>query len=257
MSSTELDPAKLLSLHTLTRDLAQTCLRHLKAQVETLGPLLRPRRYLGEHLEGTGHEGIAGADRNWAELQSLYERVAVKPFDLRPELRSPLPSIQTQFSLQEWEYLHPMKNDEGWAPIRVTSPLTWVLAYTSPYSLPTLREVVTGAAHRDPEGVRSYVLNACLIHELFRKFPALGELFTALRYKIEIRTAAQLGELPLVTVSAPFRTVRPGDGLVAMASGLSGGASFSEILDIESVRNIQDPLRDEAISVLRKHKIEI
>jgi len=72
-----------------------------------------------------------------------------------------------------------------------------------------------------------------------------------------VRTSPQLGDLPLVTISAPFRTFRPADELVALASGLAGGASFAEILDVESVRNLSDPLRDETIAICHRHKVEI
>ena len=36
----------------------------------------------------------------------------------------------------------------------------------------------------------------------------------------------------MVTISAPFKTLRPSDNLVTMASGLAGGASFAEVLDL-------------------------
>lgn len=253
----ELDASNLLSLHTLTRDVSQLCLRQLKTHIDAISPLFRPRRYLGDHMEGTGKEGVAGADRNFAELQDLYSKVAVKPFDLRPELKSPLESIASQFQFHEWEYNHAAQTDRGWQQIRVTSPLTWVLTYTSPYSLSTLTDVVSGNAARDTEAVRGFVLRSCLMAELFRKFPALSELLGGLRYKVEIRRSPQLGDLPLVTFSAPYATMRPADNLIAMASGLTGGASFAEVLDVESVRKPTDALRDATLQLMRQHNVEI
>ncbi len=252
--SIELEPAKLLSLHGLTKEVSQACLRHLKGHVEAMAPLFRPRRYLGDHMDGTGKEGVPSADRNLADLQELYARVALKPFDLRPELRTPLESVNTQFQFDEWEYAHAAQTDQGWQSIRVTAPLTWVLSYGSPYSLTTLRGVVTGSGQRDDEAVRAFVLHACLMHELFAKVPVLSDLLGGLRYKVEVRKSPQLGELPLVTISAPFRTFRPPDKLVALASGLAGGASFSEVLDIDSVQNLSDPLRDETLEILSRRK---
>ena len=253
----ELDASNLLSLHTLTRDVSHLCLRQLKTHIDTIAPLFRPRRYLGDHMEGTGKEGVAGADRNFAELQDLYGKVAVKPFDLRPELKSLLESVASQFQFHEWEYSHTAQTDRGWQQIRVTSPLTWVLTYTSPYSLSTLSDVVSGNAARDTDAVRGFVLRSCLMAELFRKFPALGELLGGLRYKVEIRRSPQLGDLPLVTVSAPYATMRPADNLIAMASGLTGGASFAEVLDVETVRKPTDALRDATLQLMRQHNVEI
>jgi hypothetical protein len=253
----DLDAPKLLSLHGLTRDVAQACLRQLRAHIETIGPLLRPRRLLGDHMEGAGREVAPGGDKHVAELQELYRKVALKPFDLRPELKTPLESVATQCQLYEWEYTHAAKTENGWSQIRVTSPLTWVLTFASPYSLSTLTDVVTGNAARETEAVRSFVLRACLMAELFRKFPALTDLFAGLRYKVDVRKSTQLGELPLVTISAPFQTVRPSDDTLALAAGLAGGASFTEVLDLDSVRKLTDPLRDAALRILQQHQIEL
>ena len=255
--SLDLEPAKLLSLHGLTKDVAQVCLRHLKTQVEAMAPLFRPRRVLGDYIDSTGKEPVPGADRNLADLQELYARVAIKPFDLRPELRTPLESVSTQFQFNEWEYTHAAETDGSWHSIRVTTPLTWVISYATSYSLSTLRGVVAGSGQRDAEAVRAFVLRACLMHELFSKIPALTNLLEGLRYKVEIRRSPQLADLPLVTISAPFRTFRPADQLVAMAAGLAGGASFAEVLDVESVRNLADPLRDETVELVTRYKVEI
>jgi hypothetical protein len=253
----ELDPAKLLSLHDVTKQIAQLCLRRLKGQLEAMAPLFRSKRYLGDHMEGAGKEATPGADRNFGDLQHLYARTAVRPFDLRPELRSPVESVAPQFQIDEWEYIQAIETDRGWQSIRVTTPLTWVVSYKSSLSLATLRSVGTGGGQRDPEAVRAFVLRACLMHEQLAKLPGLRELLEGLRYQVTVRHSPQLGELPLVTVSAPFRTLRPSDQLVAMAAGLAGGVSFSEVLDVESVRHVSDPLRDEAISILQNQQIAI
>ncbi|HEY1755875.1 MAG TPA: hypothetical protein VGG72_10800 [Bryobacteraceae bacterium] len=255
--SFDLEPAKLLGLHGLTRSVSQACLRHLKAHLEAMAPLFRPRRFLGDHMEGSGKEPVGSADRNLSELQELYARVAVKPFALRPELRTPLESVTTQFQFDEWEYAHATETDRGWQPIRVKTPLTWVISYGSSYSLATLRSVISGDGQRDPEAIRAFILRACLMNQLFAKIPALTDLLTGLRYKVEVRKSPQLGELPLVTVSAPFRTFRPQDKLVALASGFSGGDSFAEIIDTDSLWNLSDPLRDEALEIVKRHQAEI
>jgi hypothetical protein len=254
--SIDLEPSKLLSLHGLTKEISQASLRHLKAQVDALAPLFRPRRFLGDHIEAAGKEAVPSADRNLADLRELYAHVAVKPFDLRPEIRVPIESVSTQLQFDEWEYTHAIESDRGWQSIRVTSPLTWVVSYATSYSLTTLRSVVAGSGQRDVDAVRAFVLRACLISELFSKIPPMADLLAALRYKVEVRKSPQLGDLPLITISAPFKTFRPADKLVMMAAGLAGGASFAEVLDVESVRALSDPLRDEALGILKRHQVE-
>jgi hypothetical protein len=253
--SLDLEPAKLLSLHGLTKEVAQLCRRHLESHVEALTPLFRPRRILGDHIEGSSRETVPAADRNYADIQELYGRVAITPFDLRPELPKTLDSVATQLQFDEWEYTHATSTDRGWQPIRVTAPLTWVVSYASPYSFSALRSVVMGSGQRDSEAIGAYVLHACLIHELFAKIPSVGRVLAALRYRVEVRKSPPFGDLPLVTISAPFDTFRPPDELVALASGLAGGTSFAEVLNVDSVRNLPDTLRDQALRLIEKQKL--
>ena len=252
-----LNVEQLLHLHTLTKDVAKVCQKQLRGYLDTLALLFRPRRIFGDAIEGAERESVVGADRNIAELRELYRKVALRPFDLRPELSLPLESVSTQMQLYEWEYLHQTKTDRGWRSIKVTSPLTWVVTYSSNYSLPMFRQVLAGQEERDAEAVRAFVLRACLMHLHFAKFPAIAELLAGLRYRVEVRNSPETGDLPLVTVSAPFSTMRPPDSLVTVASGLAGGASFAEVLDLGSAQNLKDPLREQIAAVFRSHGQEL
>ena len=252
-----LNVEQLLHLHTLTKDVAKLCQKQLRGHLDTLALLFRPRRILGDAIEGAEKESVGGSERNVAELRDLYRKVAVRPFDLRPELSLPLESVSTQIQLYEWEYLHQTKTERGWRSIKVTSPLTWVVAYSSNYSLSMLRQVLAGKEERDAEALRAFVLRACLMYLHFTKLPAIAELLAGLRYRFEIRQTAETGDLPLVTLSAPFSTMRPPDSLVTVASGLAGGASFSEVLDLATVKSLQDPLREQIAAIFRTHGQEL
>ena len=252
-----LNVEQLLHLHTLTKDVAKVCQKQLRGYLDTLALLFRPRRIFGDAIEGAERESVAGADRNVAELRELYRKVALRPFDLRPELSLPLESVSTQMQLYDWEYLHQTKTDRGWRSIKVTSPLTWVVTYSSNYSLPMFRQVLAGQEERDAEAVRAFVLRACLMHLHFAKFPAIAELLAGLRYRVEVRQTPETGDLPLVTLSAPFSTIRPPDSLVTVAAGLAGGASFSEVLDLGTVKNLQDPLREQIAAIFHSHGQEL
>ena len=252
-----LNVEQLLQLHLLTKDVAKLCQKQLRGYLETMALLFRPRRILGDALEGAERESVGGSDRTVAELRELYRKVALRPFDLRPELSLPLESVSTQIQLYEWEYVHHSKTDRGWRSIKVTSPLTWVVVYSSTYSLSMLRQVLAGQEERDGDAVRAFILRACLMHLHFTKFPAIAELLAGLRYRVETRRSAETGDLPLVTISAPFATIRPPDSLVTVASGLAGGASFSEVLDLATVQNLQDPLREQVVAIFRSHGQEL
>jgi hypothetical protein len=256
-SADALNVEQLLQLHTLTKDVAKVCQKQLRGFLDTITLLFRPRRVLGDAIEGSERESVGSSDRNVAELRELYRKVALRPFDLRPELNLPLESVSTQLQLYEWEYLHQIKTDRGWRSIKVTSPLTWVVAYSSNYSLTMLRQVLAGNEERDPEAVRAFVLRACLMHLHFTKFPAIAELLAGLRYRIEVRQTPETGDLPLVTLSAPFSTMRPPDSLVTVASGLAGGASFAEVLDLGTVKRMADPIREQVAAIFNTHGQEL
>jgi hypothetical protein len=257
VSAHSLNVEQLLRLHALTKEVSKFCQKQLKGYLETMAMLFRPRRILGEAIEGGERESVGGSDRTLAELREIYKRVALRPFDLRPELNPPLESIATQIQLYEWEYLHETKTERGWQSIKVTSPLTWVLAYSSPYSLSMVRQVLAGKEERDPDSVKAFVLRACILHLHFTKFPAISELLTGLRYRVEVRHSPEMGELPLVTISAPLATMRPPDNLVTMAAGLAGGDSFAEVLDLRTVKDLQDPFRQEIGAILQSHGQEV
>jgi len=256
-SAPALNIEQLLQLHALTKDVANHCQKQLRIYLDTAAMLFRPRRVLGNAIEGSERESIPNSDRNVAELRELFRNVALRPFDLRPELSLPIESISTQIQLNEWEYVHTTKTDRGWQNIKVTTPLTWVITYSSAYSLSILRQVLAGKEERNADSVRAFVLRACLMHLHFTKFPGLMDLFAGLRYRVEVRKSPELGDLPLITVSAPFSTLRPADQLVTIASGLAGGASFAEVLDLDSVRQIRDPLREDIAAVFKTHGQEL
>src|SRR5215471_2163728 len=110
---------QLLNLHTLTKEVAKLCQRHLRSHLDTMALLFRPRRTLGDAIEGSERESVGGSDRALTELREIYRKVALRPFDLRPELNVPIESISTQMQLHEWEYLHETRTDRGWRTIKV------------------------------------------------------------------------------------------------------------------------------------------
>jgi len=256
-SAESLNVERLLHLHTLTKDVSKFCQKQLRGYLDTMSLLFRPRRVLGEAIEGGEKESVGGSDRTVSELRELYRKVALRPFDLRPELNVPLESIATQMQLFEWEYQYETKTERGWQSIKITSPLTWVLAYSSPYSLSMVRQVLAGKEERNAESVKAFVLRACVLHLQFVKIPATADLLAGLRYHVEVRHSPEMGDLPLVTISAPIKTLRPPDNLVSMASRLAGGASFAEVLDLSTVKNLQDPFGQEIVAILRSHGQEL
>jgi len=241
---------QLSRLHGVTQEVEKVCRTQLRAYLDALAPLFRPRRLLGNHMEGSGKEAAQGADQSLAELKEIYFKACGRPFDLRKELTVPLESVPSQIQLHEWEYTHEIQTERERRTITVVSPLTWVLAFPSAYTFSMVRQLVIGKQEREAESVRSFVLRASLMALMFSRLPELTTLFEGLRFKVETRRSPQLVDLPLVTVSAPIRTVRPSDELVLLAAAYSGRSGFVEVVDTEQAAHISDPLRAQILEIL-------
>lgn len=245
---------ELARLHTVTSEIVNICRGQLRGYLDGLALLFRPRRILGNHVDGAGKETVTGADQNLAELRETYFKACGRPFDLRRELNAPIEAPPTQIQLYEWEYLHEIRTERDRKTVTIVRPLTWVLAYPSTYSLSMVRQVVAGKQERDAESIHSFVLRACLMSLLFTKLPELLKLFDGLRFIVEVQKSPQLGDAPFVTVSAPVQTIRPSDDLILTATGLSGRTSFVEVVDEQQARHLSDPLRDRILRVFEDYR---
>lgn len=58
-----LNVEQLLQLHSLTKDVAKLCQKQLRTYLDTVAMLFRPRRTLGDAIEGSERESLATADR--------------------------------------------------------------------------------------------------------------------------------------------------------------------------------------------------
>ena len=245
----QLSQEQLARLHRTTQEVEKTCRARLQSYLDAMAPLFRPRRVLGNHMEGAGKETVTGADQSFTELRDIFFKACGRPFDLRKELPSPLESIATQVQLHEWEYSYEILTDQR-RTLSVVAPLTWVLAYPSSYTYPMVRQLVAGRQERDAESVRSFVLRASLMRLMFARLPELTTLFEGLRYRVEVRKSPQLGDLQLVTVSAPVETIRPSDELLSRAIDFSGRSGFVEVINPEQAAHISDPLQAEIQKIL-------
>ena len=237
-------------LHGITQQVEKICRAQLRTYLDALAPLFRPRRLLGNHIEGASKETVSNPDQNLNDLREIYYKACARPFELRKELPVPLESVSTQIQLHEWEYSRDVLTERGSSKVAITAPLTWVLAYPSAYSLGMMRQVVMGKQERDLESVSSFVLRASIMHLMFSHLPELTAIFDGLRYRVETRRSPELGDLPLVTVSAPIATVLPADDLLLLASSLAGRSGFVEVVDPHQAANIPDPLQDQITKIL-------
>jgi hypothetical protein len=233
---------QLADLREKTEAISQFLQKQLKAYLETLRPLLGPRRLLGKY---TGvKEEVVGADRAFTQLQEQYKGVCARPFALPPELDADLLSnIDNRLDLFPWEYTHHAKGERETKPITIASPGRWVLTYGSEYTLSQVAQALAGSEQRRSNAVRQFVVNALVMHAMLAKFPGITQLLTDLRYDVQTEKSPALGDLPLVSIRSCLPSFRPADNLMLTAIHFSGVPAFIELIDIEALNTLQDPLK--------------
>lgn len=232
---------RLLKLRRATRAVSDQLERELRGYLETLAPLLRPKRLLGDFIAGESTESYPEAEKTFGELQELYRSVAERPFRLRPSLQRPVPAIRVRLEIQPWE--EPWQPDDGGRGLRVVSPLAWTLSYPGACSVGSLRRMLAGEEPRNEGEIQQFVLNGCILHLLLERSPGVLRLVRGLRYELETRRAPDLGDLPVPVIQSVVPSARPPAPVMREAADLAGLEQFEAVIDPEASRSLEDPLR--------------
>lgn len=251
-----LSTQKLLVLRKLTRAVADLLLKELTEHLATLTPLLKPKAVLGGHIHGASKETARGADKALRELQELYAGVCgAPPFNLARDLRPPLDVDGSLLELVPFEYTHAARTKKEEKTVTITSPLKWVLYYSG-YSLSHLREVVNDADGSGPQ-LQQFVLNHLVLHVAVLRQKGVPEMLAALRFPVSLHRYAEFGGLPVTVVSSSVPTVRPSDATLIESTEVSGSDEFEEVVSVEEILKMTDPLRERLIALVRSQSPEL
>jgi len=244
------DTRKLLGLRKLTRAVGDALRNDLAEHLATLLPLLRPRFLLGSYVQGAPKD-LRGSDKAFKELQSAYDGVAsTKPFSLPRDLKAPIAADSNALEILPFEYSYNAKSKRIAKTLRITSPLKWIVTYSGA-SPERLKEVL---ASGDPGfSVAESVLLALVLHVAFQQ-RGVHELFTALRFPVSKHHEPALGNLPITVISSAAATVRPPDDTIIESTEISGTDSFEEVIDLEAIEKLEDPVRARLLALIREHE---
>ncbi len=244
---------RLLKLRRATRALADFLEAELRGHLDTLAPLLRPKRLLGDTIAGESTESTHESAQAFRELSELYHRVRERPFKLRPNLlTSPLAAIRVKVELSRWETA--WTAPDGRKRLWVASPLTWVLSYPGACRADSLGRMLAGEEPRNEAEIHQFIVNAGILHLLLERTPGLAKLFAGLRFVLESRRVPELGDLPLPTVRSVIPSVRPSAQVMIDAAELAGLGTFEEVIDPAAASALEDPLRTRVERVLAEHQ---
>lgn len=241
---------QLGDLRAKTDAIAQTLHDHLAGFIDTLRPLLAPASLLGEHVRGGDDEDADNGDKAFEELKTRYTECAGKPFSLPKELKIDPIGVEGKLELHPWEYSHALPDPAGEKVITMTCPLRWILVYRSGYTPSELRKLLIAQENRRAEDVRQFVTSAIALQMQLERRPDILSLLKELRYEVKLMNATGFGNLQLVTINACLPSFRPPDDLIRTATQFSGVSAFIELLDLEAIARIQDPVKDRIESML-------
>jgi hypothetical protein len=246
----------LLALRKLTRAITDVVRVQMTEYLKTLTPLLRPKAVLGEYVQGGAREPSRKADKAFGDLQALYETVAAaKPYMLPRELTPPLSITSVGLEITPLDYYHLAQAGPDTRRIKVRCPLTWILTY-SDFPPTRLQELLDTKA-RSVEELQRFVLNYLVLHLAIKSEPALMQVFEALHFPLTTTKAKEFGELPITHIGIGISTTRPSDALIIESAELTGMDAFEEVVKVEDIARLADPLKERLVEIARQQAPEL
>lgn len=239
-----IDDKEFFKLRQATEKISDFLTRRLTGHLEVLRPLFIARKLLGSYVKSSVKEEVSRSDKAFAKLYEHYTAVCEKPFGLSRKFEPPLPPISNQLVGSPYQYQQSLEGSEDRA-ITVTSPTRWLLSYRGDCPLSRLRAMVSGTETPQREDMRQGLIDHLVPVVFFTHHPELRRLLEDLRYTVETVKVTDLGNMPVVVLSAPLDTFLPADEFILQVTRLSGIPAFQEIIDLDAVDKIPDSLKDE------------
>lgn len=244
-SSPALTIDQLLALRETTERVSQYLTARLREHINTLYPILAPKRLFGKYVGS--REPVARADEAYQQLTEKFKAVCGKPFDLRAELdEEALSAVEHGIDVQPWEYSHAI----GDKVVTITNPFRWILTFKSDYSLKEMRSLIASKAEKRGQSVRHFVVNAIAMQLVLTRVPGATQILEDLRYKVASEVPQELGKLPMVTIDSGLTALRPPDELILSATRFSGVPAFIELIEEQAVEQLTDPFRSKITTLL-------
>ena len=243
---------RLLALRKLTRAIADHLRGEIRSYLQTFAPQFRPRTVLGDYVQSSTRGEVKGAEQAFQELQALYEKVAgSKLYNVPKKISAPLEFESTTVSLTPLEYAYQAKSSSADKTVAITSPLKWVLSYSS--FPPSGISAMLANRNRDEAEIRQVILHYCVLHVVVSRQGGLTQILNALRFPVLSERLPEYGELPLTCIRCAIGTVLPPDDVIVESTEISGRDVFEEVVKPSEIPVLPDPYRDRLIELVRNH----
>jgi hypothetical protein len=245
---------QVVKLREQTQRISKFLFTRLKRHLDTLRPLIAPARVFGTHGRGIVREDVPGSEAALRKLSEQYLSICAKPFGLSADLgENAVADLDSRLELYPWEYTHEARDSNNeLTSITISSPVRCVLAYKSPYTLSQIRATIAGKGDRRQGDIQEFLIAALAMQAVLEKFPGIADLLNDLKYDVRAQLCPGLGELPLTVINCGIPSFRPSDEIILATTRLSGVPAFIELIDVEAVKNLADPLKPQLEEMLRQ-----
>jgi hypothetical protein len=240
----------LLALRKLTRGMADLLRGQMKELLSTLAPLFHPKIVFGNYVDGESYGTSRTGDKAFKEFQELYRTIGQsRLYNLPLEFKSPLEVINPQLEMTPLEYTHVAMIGNESKTIAVTSPLKWVLTYGG-FSPGRLKALLAGRKQTGDE-LQQFVLHYLMMHIVVSKQVGVSQILKALHFPLSTECSPEFGDLPVTYVSSAISTMRPPDDVIVESTEVSGMSAFEEIVQLEDVDKLRDPLKEQLLEITK------
>ncbi len=94
------------------------------------------------------------------------------------------------------------------------------------------------------EATKQLIINSVTMALTMERAEGIKQILADLRFPVSVATSPVSGNLPYVVVDAPVESYRPQDDLITTVIQLSGRPVFEELVDLDEIDTISDPLAD-------------
>jgi len=82
-------------------------------------------------------------------------------------------------------------------------------------------------------------------------------VFEALHFPLTTSKSPQFGELPITRIGIGISTTRPPDALMIQSAELTGMDAFEEVVKVEEIVALADPMRERLLTIARQQAPEL
>lgn len=243
---------RLLVLRKLTRAIADLLRGQLKDHISTLAPLMHPKSVLGNYVGSQAYEVSRTGEKAFNELRERYQAlVQSRDFNLPPDFKSPLEVINPKLEMTPVEYDYVATGDGQSKTVRITSPFKWALSYAG--FAPARLSALLADRRSSGDDLQQFVLHSLMMASVVSRQTGISQILETLHFPVSVDTSEKSGHLPVCYICSSISTQRPPDNVIIESTEISGMDVFEEIVNIEDVPRLRDPLKEKLTALVQDY----